>query len=201
MTYSLSLAKQTQNFFAAFGFGFILGILYDFFFVIRSLISKRKAATFICDLAFVVLAALMSFMLLLVITDGQLRFYVLAGELLGFFVYYLSFGVFVIRISEKIIAFIRKICLKLKRLLVSVFRIISYPFRAIFSVFCKIFKKIRIFLRKTLKKTLKKVKYHLRFENNMLYNQKVYRGSLPQNPKKHTKGRVRHSGKQKVKKE
>ena len=201
MTYGLSLAAQTKNFFVSFGFGFLLGILYDFFFVIRSLISKRKAVTVVCDILFTALATLMSFTLLLVITDGQIRFYALLGEAAGFFVYYLSLGVFVFKTSEKAVLAIRKICRFLSKIFISVFKVISYPFRVIFAFFGKNLKKIRIFLRKILKKSLKKSKYYLRFGNNMLYNQRAYRGILRPNMSKKRKGSKKHSGKRKDKKE
>ena len=201
MTYGLTLAKQTQNFFVAFGFGFLLGILYDVFFIIRSAVSGRRVVTFICDSLFVAAASVLSFTLLLVITDGQIRFYVLLGEALGFTVYYLSLGAFTVRVSEKIIAFFKKLCRFLMRIFIRIFKVVSYPFRCVFSILGKFFKKIRVFLRKIMKKSLKKSKNHLHFGYNMLYTQRVYRGILRPDASNYRKGRLLHSGKQADKKE
>ena len=50
--YGLSLATQTKNFLLSLGFGFIMGIFYDLFRIIRISISKGKIATVISDILF-----------------------------------------------------------------------------------------------------------------------------------------------------
>lgn len=121
MTYGFSLARQTQSFLVAFGFGFILGVIYDLFFIVRLMISKSKAAVIISDALYVLVAAVMSFSMFLIVTDGLVRAYIVLGELLGFFVYYFTAGVFVNRVSGKIISAV-------KRFFAFFFKIISTPF-------------------------------------------------------------------------
>ena len=200
MTYGLSLTRQVQNFLISFGFGFLLGIVYDLFFVVRNLISKKKAVAIICDTLFILLASLLSFLLLLVITDGQIRGYILLGELLGFLIYYFSLGVFVVKLLEEAVSIIKKILLFFKRIFIAIFKVISYPFRVVFSFFSNIFRRIHEKTRIFLKKTAKKSKYHLKVDSTLLYNQKVYRGSMRKNnPNK--KGRRKYRGKNAGKKE
>lgn len=200
MTYGVSLARQTYNFFASVGFGFVLGIVYDLFFVIRNILAKRRWVTVLCDSVFVLISSVLSFLLLLVITDGQIRAYVILGEIAGFAVYYFSLGVFIVRICERIAFVLKKIFDFFKRIFIFVFKVISFPFRWIFSVFARLFKKIYEKSRKNAKKMVKKSKYHLHVDNTLLYNQRVYKGSVAHGDLK-KKGRNGYRGKQKHKSE
>lgn len=201
MTYGVSLAKQTYNFFVSVGFGFALGIVYDFFFIIRNLVSKRKWVTFVCDTLFTVLASVMSFLLLLIITDGQIRAYVILGEIIGFFVYYFSLGVFIVKLCERITRIIRSVFAFFKRILLFIFKVIFAPFRFIFSFFGRFFKKIYEKTRKNAKKVAKKSKFLLQVDNALLYNQRVYKGSLASRGTRYRKGRKFYRGKKAGKKE
>ena len=196
MSYGISLARQTYNFFASVGFGFALGIVYDLFFVIRNILAKRKWVTFFCDSIFALASSALSFLLLLVITDGQIRAYVIFGEATGFAVYYFSLGVFIVRICEKIALAVRRVYGFFRRLFICVMKVVSYPFRLIFSVFARLFKKIYEKTRKNAKKMLKKSKYHLHIDNTLLYNHRVYKGSVAHSDLK-KKGRNGYRGKQK----
>ncbi|MBE6835236.1 MAG: hypothetical protein E7515_03175 [Ruminococcaceae bacterium] len=194
MTYGVSLAKQTYNFFVSVGFGFALGIVYDVFFIIRNLISKRKWVTVVCDVIFTLFSSLMSFLLLLSVTDGQIRFYVILGELIGFFVYYFSLGVFIVKICEKITAVLKKLFAVVKRFFLFVFRVISFPFRKLFKLLKGIFKKIYEKTLKNTKKIVKKSKYHLQVDTALLYNQRVYKGNVAQSNTRYRKGRKNYRG-------
>lgn len=163
MSYGISLSKQTVSFLSSFGFGFLLGVVYDMFYIARLLISKSKMATLISDILYVIVAAIMSFILVLVVTDGEVRAYILLGELLGFLTYYFSAGVLVIRTSQKIVAF-------LKKLFSVIYKIISTPFLLIFRFLHKIFIFFAEKIRKITKKCTKKSKFRLQVNNTLLYN-------------------------------
>lgn len=198
MTYGFSLARQTQSFLVSFGFGFILGILYDIFFIVRLLISKSKTALIISDMLYVAVASVLSFSMFLVVTDGEVRMYVIFGELLGFLVYYFSAGVFVNRVSEKIITFLR-------RFFTSLFKIISAPFKWIFRFTHKIFAKTGVKIRKMAKKTAKKSKFCLQVHNVLLYNStrnkinSSFDGESKKNSPSKEKGRIARGSKKVIK--
>lgn len=201
MTYGISLAKQTYNFFVSVGFGFALGIVYDIFFIIRNLVSRFRWVTVLCDCLFTVCASVLSFLLLLIITDGQIRAYVILGELIGFFVYYFSLGVFIVRICDRITRFLKAVFAFFKKIFIFIFRVVSYPFRKIFAFFRRIFKKIYEKMQKNTKKIVKKSKYHLKVDNALLYNQRVYKGSSAQRDTRYRKGRKKNRGEETGKKE
>ncbi len=201
MTYGISLAKQTYNFFVSVGFGFALGIVYDIFFIIRNLVSRFRWVTVLCDCLFTVCASALSFLLLLIITDGQVRAYVIFGEFIGFFVYYFSLGVFIVRICDKITRFLKALFGLLKKIILFIFSVLFYPFRKIFAFLTQFSKKIYEKMQKNAKKIVKKSKYHLKVDNALLYNQRVYKGSSAQRNARYRKGRKKNRGKETGKKE
>ena len=109
--YSLSLATQTKNFLLSLGLGFLMGFVYDLFRIIRISISERKIFVIVFDLLYCIFLCLSTFVFLITVNEGQVRFYLLLGEAIGFAVYYFSFGAIVFSFSGKIIDFI-KLCFK-----------------------------------------------------------------------------------------
>lgn len=169
--YSLSLAQQTKGFLLALGMGFLLGILYDFIRIVRISISRGKIAVIICDILFCALACLCTFLFCLTVNEGEIRLYLVLGEVAGFFVYYFSLGAIIFSCSEKIINFI-------KRLMRSVFGVISFPFRWIFGKTRKVFNKLFKKSRKNSKKLKNKSNFLLKVNKLLLYNLFVKKRNL-----------------------
>ena len=161
--YGLSLATQTKNFLLSLGFGFIMGILYDLFRIVKISISKGKLATIISDILYCIFLCFALFLFCLTVNEGEIRLYLLLGSMAGFFVYYFSLGVIIFSFSEKIIAFI-------KAIIKSVFNIISYPFRFIFGKMRKIFNNLWVKSRKNTKNIKNKSKFLLKVNKRLLYN-------------------------------
>ena len=74
------------------GVGFLLGAYYDLFRVWRLWFSPRAVSIFFGDVFFCLSSVVAVFVLLLAITDGQGRFYVFLGIVIGFFAYRSLFG-------------------------------------------------------------------------------------------------------------
>lgn len=161
--YSLSLAQQTKGFLLALGMGFLLGILYDLIRIIRISISRGKAAVIICDIIFCAVACICTFLFCLTVNEGEIRLYLVLGEVAGFFVYYFSLGAVIFSYSEKIIDFI-------KGLFKSVFGVILFPFKWIFGKIRKVFNKLLKKSRKNSKKLKNKSNFLLKVNKLLLYN-------------------------------
>lgn len=164
MEYILSLASQTKGFLLSLGFGLLVGVLYDLLRVIRLCFTKSKTAIFIFDVIFVFIASISSFLFMLTVTDGQLRAFIVLGELLGFFIYYFSFGIIAVKFTTKTAD-------KIKSLFKRIFTFIFAPVRKLFT---KISTKTAVFiekLRKNVQKSAKKSKYLLKIDKALLYNQ------------------------------
>ncbi|MEG2395463.1 MAG: spore cortex biosynthesis protein YabQ [Oscillospiraceae bacterium] len=165
--YSITLSRQVINFLLSLGFGFIAGVFYDIFRIIRLIFSKNnkssKTATIIFDILYIIVAGIATFMFSLTVTNGEIRGYLLAGEGIGFFIYYFTFGIFVLNLSNKIVAFVKSFFKKL-------FRVVFTPFIWIFKRIKNIFTKIIKKTRKSTKKVVKKSKFSLQVNNSLMYN-------------------------------
>ena len=109
MVYIQGVAEQTRLFLLSIGFGFLLGILYDIFRTVRLVISDSKGFVIFMDLLYFAFCTFLNFCYLLTIDYGKIRFYIVFAELLGWLIYYFSFGAVAIRLSSAITTFIRGI--------------------------------------------------------------------------------------------
>lgn len=164
MSYIVGLREQTLNFIMSLGFGFLIGVLYDIVRAVRMMVGSGKKAYMVFDIIYAVFAAIMTFVFTLVITNGSIMGYVIFGEILGFFIYYITFGVFAIKASDKITTFLR-VFFK------TVFKGICFPFKWTFVHLKRILGKISHKSRKKAEKAVKKSKFHLKVCNSLLYNQ------------------------------
>ncbi len=163
MEYIISLSTQTKGFLFSVGFGVIIGVLYDLLRIVRLCLTGKSFFVAVFDIVFAVSAAVLSFLFFLTVTDGEIRLYILFGEMLGFLIYYFSFGIIAVRFCEKTAEKIKKFFKKL--------------FMFVFSPFIKFFKRIeekinafRKYLLEMSKKPIKNAKILLQKDFIMLYN-------------------------------
>lgn len=193
----ISISEQALEFLAACLLGAGIGVLYDVFRILRIAFKHGRIITIAEDLLFWILSAVITFFFLLLFSEGQVRVYILLGELLGFTVYYFSLGCLVMRFSEWIIHLIKRLLKLLYKLLISPFvKLFSFIFRRIKGLVTKIDIKL-----KKLKQNSKKC---LPNRDNLLYNQnsilnntnsrqnvKVKRAKLKKRKKENTKWQER----------
>ncbi len=155
MEYIHGLTTQGRMFLFSLGFGFMLGFLYDIFKFLRALLKRSKGVTLFADLAYTVICTLLTFLFLLVLDGGRIRFYSVGGEALGFLVYYFSLGIIISR-------FLNLFSDCIKRFLCVIFS----PFRFVFCKTTQMRKHLLDFFKKILKKFKKK--QNLSCQNNSL---------------------------------
>lgn len=146
--YTVDQNEQFIIFLTSLGVGFILGILYDILRALRLSFTKGKAATVVFDLLYFFLFALLSFIYMLASNKGEVRSYIIIGEIVGAVFYYFSFGIVVMKITDRVAAL-------LKRFYRLVFKVTSAPFRALKRLFLFIFDKSSRFFEKKRKKNEK----------------------------------------------
>ena len=164
MEYIISLSSQTRGFLFALGLGAVLGVIYDVIRIFRLTFTRSGLSVLTGDIVFMLVSCALTFLYCLTATDGEVRLYVLAGELLGFAVYYFSFGIIAVRFCEKTACRIRSF---FKKLLAFIFAPAVRFFRFLKG-------KMRIFLKflhKMSKKCSKNAKMHLQKDKALLYNQ------------------------------
>ena len=90
--YIQGMAVQTQLFILCIGFGFFLGVIYGVIAGIRKVIFKSDISVFIQDIIISIIYTVLVFLFLLCVCSGELRLYTFLGLLLGWIIYYYTFG-------------------------------------------------------------------------------------------------------------
>lgn len=157
--YSVSLASQTRLFLLSLGFGFFAGALYTFFRASRILLGSKKIIYKITDISYLVTLGFLNFLFFLSFNEGEIRFFALFGEVLGFVIYIFTAGITFSLYFEKFFEFTKKI-------LRAVFNTLTKPFRKIRKKICALVKKHL----KSRKKSENKSKYPLKVKKGLLYN-------------------------------
>lgn len=97
---TVSVTDQAIDFLAACLIGAAMGFLYDGFRILRIAVPCRKAAVFFQDVLFFFICGIVTFLFLLLETDGSVRLFVLAGELIGALLYFLALSAHVMRFGR-----------------------------------------------------------------------------------------------------
>ncbi len=159
MDYIQGLARQTEIFLYSLGFGFLLGIVYDVFRTLRLIVSGSKGFAFFCDLLYFAVCSFATFCFILVVDSGRVRLYVALGEILGWLIWYFSFGAIAMKATNAVVRFFRRIILT-----------VSKFFRRIMKRILKKCGKILLFVKKIIRKNNKKSKFFLQKHRGMVYN-------------------------------
>ena len=141
----ISLTDQMQGFYLACITGAVLGLLFDVFRIVRILLNCKKISVFFQDLFCMFVAGVATFLVALATNWGQIRFYMLAGEAIGFCIYFLTAGEITVRLAKLICKILDKICCFLKRFfLLPIVKMI----KKVFHFFYKKWKNRKFILKK-----------------------------------------------------
>lgn len=87
--FSVPHVFQISVFIKSIGLGAIIGILYFFFIILRRSGITKTALVIVQDVIFFCTAAIISFMFVFEVNAGEVRFFIFAGEAIGFCLIYL----------------------------------------------------------------------------------------------------------------
>lgn len=120
------IANQTLVFLYACAMGACLSVIYDIFRLVRITFTIGKIAVIIEDILFFLIVSACTFIFIICFTEGMIRFYVVAGELLGFILCHLTLGALIVTLLGGLIRLVkralRKICVPVKALFLKLFR-------------------------------------------------------------------------------
>lgn len=105
----LLIIEQLFTFMYAGILGVILGFAYDIFRILRMIMNSKNISIFIQDILYFVLSGVITFWFVLNFNSGDSRFYILAGEAIGWILYHLTVGNLIYKCSNKLVK-----CLKSK---------------------------------------------------------------------------------------
>ena len=116
--------NQTYLFIVFTIVGIIIGILFDIFRILRKSFKTKDIVTYIEDILFWILTGIIILFSMYRFSNGELRFFMIIGIIMGTLIYMITFSKYVIKISVFVINIFK--------------RWILYPFK----LFIKISKKI-----------------------------------------------------------
>ena len=130
--------------------GVIIGILFDFFRILRRTFKTSNFITYLEDVLFWILTGVLILYNIWYFNNGEIRIYMFLGIILGILIYMLTLSSILIKIFSMLF-----------RMLINV---LELPFKTIISVFRKLITAIeKIFIKFSKKITNKKGN----FENNV----------------------------------
>ncbi|MBR2406126.1 MAG: spore cortex biosynthesis protein YabQ [Clostridia bacterium] len=159
-------AEQLRELFLSGGMGFLLGVYYDAFRILRRLLHSSKLSVFFQDLFFFATAAVAVFLFSLAMTDGVVRAYVLVGCTIGFFAYRYTVGKLLLQGVCRVLTITKRFYTRLCNL-------VSRPFRRVFRLLSGAFGKLRKICEKNTKKSRLFLKKVLQPIGKVLYNHRV----------------------------
>lgn len=121
------IVEQVYIFFYAVLAGVIIAFLYDVLRIKRRAIKTNVVILSIEDIIYWLLSAIIVFLTVYNSNDGQMRGFIFLGNILGVALYLSVFSRLVIASSMMIINFIKKV-------LLFIWKVVTYPFRLIFKI-------------------------------------------------------------------
>lgn len=142
------MQNQVYVFIAFIFNGFLIGIIFDCFRILRKSFKTADFVTYIEDVLFGIITGLLILYSIFKFNNGELRFYLFLGIFFGLLLYFLVFSKVFIKISVAVISIIKKI----------VRIVIITPVKFICKLIKKIFFKPIVFICISLQKSTIKFK-------------------------------------------
>lgn len=154
----ISNNRQMSAFFVSLVFGMGYALIYTFLKGIRKVVRHSPVMLFFEDIIFSVLTAYITFLLLLVLENGVIRFYILSAICIGFSLFYVFAAEVLSEVFSRVLKAVICILLRFKNFL-----------KAIIAFFCEKISRICAFCGKKCKKTRKILKNILKAVWHMVY--------------------------------
>lgn len=104
--------SELQIFIYSCIFGSFLSLVYDLFRILRLFMCKFWSV-FIQDMIYFLISGVGTFLFILYFNFGEIRFYILVGEIIGWLIYYLTFGSLFYKHFSKIAKLMKKTSLSI----------------------------------------------------------------------------------------
>ncbi len=124
--------------------GFLIGILFDIFRILRKSFKTKDIITYIEDILFWIITGIFLLYSVFRFNNGEIRLYMFIAILIGVLLYMLILSSYIITINVKIIT-------SVKNLFQKIFNVFFKPFK-------KLFDKIRLMITNVFKKNQKSIK-------------------------------------------
>lgn len=153
----ISIASEARIFYLSILYGIAVAIIFDLFRAFRRLVKGSTTAVGVQDVAFWVILAAVVFTCIDRVNDGEPRWYIFAGILLGAVLYLLTLSKWLIKVFEKIFLIIYTVFKFLCKAVVFPLKLLKKPLK-LFAVPLSRFKKMFIRRVSKVKFDIKKTK-------------------------------------------
>ncbi len=157
--WEISNNSQVFNFVVAIVAGICFCVFYDVFRAVRICFSFKDITVALQDVFYFLAISILTFCLLLITVNGQIRGYVLFGIIVGFVIFKFLFSKY---LTISLVFFVKTI----KTVLMKIYSVFSLLFRLLGGIFEKITK----FIAQILKKVENTCKLLLQSIKQLLYN-------------------------------
>ncbi len=134
---------QLYNFFIFIILGMLVSFIFDFFRALRKTFKTNDVITYIEDILFWIISGFLIMSSIFKFNDGEIRFYLFVGLLLGIFIYIIL----------------------LTKLINKILEILMKPIKGVLNIIISIFKRFYNFINNYLKKCKNKSKKSIQKSN------------------------------------
>ena len=130
--------------------GIIIGLLFDFFRILRKSFKTSDMITIAEDILFWMITGFIVLYSIFLFNNGEIRFFMFIGIFIGVTLYMLLMSCYIIKLSVKIIV-------TLKKIIKFVFKIIIFPIQFIYKITKKLLRKPILFCFINVKKIIRQI--------------------------------------------
>ena len=130
----------------------IIGLIFDFFRILRKSFKTKNLIIYFEDILFWILSGISTILFMYYFSDGSIRLYMFLGLSLGFIIYMLLISNIIMKIFIPIISFFKTIVNYIIHIFVIPF---NFTYKVIFKFINFLYTKIRIIMKKQPKKIKK----------------------------------------------
>lgn len=163
---SHQIVEESHFFLYSICLGFAISFLYDIIRLIRNLIPHNSFFISLEDILFWIFSSCTQFLLLYKLNNGMVRWYSIAGALLGMVFYIKSIGQYMVAFMSKLIRKTLHIVYHIFITIISPIKLILQKIKPVFMRIIQIFKKRRKKVKNKLTGRLNRVKISLCKRNN-----------------------------------
>lgn len=145
------ITNQAYTFIIFVIIGFLIGIIFDFFRILRKSIKTNDIVTYFQDITFCIITGFIVLYAIFYFNNGEFRIYLFIGILLGCLMYLVTISHYIIKINVIILTKIINLC---KKIII----IIQIPFKKICKIIRKLLNPIIFIIINTSKNMSKKEK-------------------------------------------
>ena len=158
----VSISEQANTFLIAVLTGIIIGVFYAVFRILRKILPHPDWLIQIEDLLYWIIVSAFMFLVLFTNNYGEIRAFALLGAFLGNIVYFFTISIVLMKFSDWIIYWIKRIINAIIKIIIMplklIIKILSYPFNWISYPLRKLNYSIRIILNRFYNRFKRKIR-------------------------------------------